>query len=133
MPMQSRAFTRRCVQSVVAVALVAGTAAAFAANLGFLNDTPISYMKQRDLQALNKAASAALESNKNGESSDWNNQGTGNPVSIKGTVTPHESFEEGGRTCRKVTLVAVAKGQTQSWTPTACKPSGGGKWQLKKQ
>lgn len=133
MPMQSRAFTRRCVQSMAAVALVAGTAVASAANLGFLNDTPISYMKQRDLQALNKAASAALEGNKDGESSDWSNQGTGNPVSIKGTVTPHESFEEGGRTCRKVTLVAVAKGQTQTWTPTACKPSGGGKWQLKKQ
>ncbi len=32
-----------------------------------------------------------------------------------------------------MTLVAIAKGQTQTWTPTACKPSGGGKWQLKKQ
>jgi surface antigen len=125
--------TRVLSQLTAGSLLLGGAIGAQAANLGFLNDTPISYMKQRDLQALNKAASAALESNKNGESSDWNNQGTGNPVSIKGTVTPHESFEESGRTCRKVTLVAVAKGQTQSWTPTACKPSGGGKWQLKKQ
>jgi hypothetical protein len=37
-----------------------------------------------------------------------------------------------GGTCRKVTLVAVAKGQTQTWTPTACK-KGGAEWRIEKQ
>ena len=61
MPMKSRALARACVQSLAAAALIAGTGSAFAANLGFLNDTPISYMKQRDLQALNSAARTALD------------------------------------------------------------------------
>jgi surface antigen len=132
MPMTSRAFVRACVQSTAATLLVAGAAAASAANLGFLNDTPISYMKQRDLQALNSAASKALDTQKDGESVEWNNQGTGNPVPIRGTITPQDSVKQGDRTCRKVTLVAIAKGQTQTWTPTACKASGG-KWKLLKQ
>jgi surface antigen len=132
MPMTSRAFVRACVQSIAAAALVAGAAAASAANLGFLNDTPISYMKQRDIQALNSAANTALDTKKDGESLDWNNQGAGNPVPIRGTITPQDTFKQGERTCRRVTLVAIAKGQTQTWTPTACKESSG-KWKLLKQ
>lgn len=133
MPMKSRALARACVQSLAAAALIAGTGSAFAANLGFLNDTPISYMKQRDLQALNSAARTALDTKQDGESLDWSNQGAGNPVPIKGTITPQDTVKDGERTCRKVTLVAIAKGQTQTWTPTACKQGASGKWQLLKQ
>jgi surface antigen len=89
-------------------------------------------MKQRDIQALNSAANTALDTKKDGESLDWNNQGAGNPVPIRGTITPQDTFKQGERTCRRVTLVAIAKGQTQTWTPTACKESSG-KWKLLKQ
>ncbi len=51
---------------------------------------------------------------------------------IEGTVSPHDSFEAQGMKCRKITLVAKAKGQTQTWTPSACKHSDG-KWKLLKQ
>jgi surface antigen len=132
MPTQLRALTRASVPTIAACVLLAAASGASAANLGFLNDTPISYMKDRDLQALNKAAGAALEKNKDGESSDWNNKGTGNSVAINGTVTPQDTEKDGDRTCRKVTLVAIAKGQTQTWTPTACK-EGSGKWHLLKK
>jgi surface antigen len=128
MPIHHRAFIPAC----AAVALIAVSTGASAANLGFLNNTPITYMKQRDLQALNAAARTALETKKDGESLDWNNKGAGNTVPIDGTITPQNTFDEGGMKCRKVTLVAHAKGQTQTWTPTACKHSDG-KWQLKKQ
>jgi surface antigen len=127
-----RAPARACIRTTVAVAFAVASAGAFAANLGFLNNTPITYMKQRDLQALNKAAQTALETNKDGESLDWNNEGTGNTVAINGTVTPHETFESDGLKCRKITLVANAKGQTQTWAPTACRQADG-KWKLKKQ
>ncbi|SAK49143.1 hypothetical protein AWB82_01275 [Caballeronia glebae] len=132
MPIRDRALARACIRTIAASALVAVSAAASAANLGFLNNTPISYMKQRDLQALNNAAQTALNTKQDGESLDWDNKGAGNPVPINGTVTPQESFESGGLKCRKITLVAHAKGQTQTWTPTACKASDG-KWKLKKQ
>jgi surface antigen len=132
MSIHQRALAQACIRTIAAAALAASSAGAFAANLGFLNNTPITYMKQRDLQALNKAAQVALDSKKPGESLDWNNEGAGNPVPVNGTVTPHETFEADGMQCRKVTLVANAKGQTQTWTPTACKQADG-KWKLRKQ
>nr|WP_236572529.1 RT0821/Lpp0805 family surface protein [Burkholderia sp. 8Y] len=105
---------------------------ASANNLNFLRDTPISYMKPADRQALNRAAQHALETQKDGESVAWSNEGTGNPVHIEGTVTPRDTLQSGGETCRNVTLVAVAKGQTQSWTPVACKTASG-EWRIKKR
>jgi len=132
MPIHHRAFAHACIRTIAAATLAAVSAGAFAANLGFLNNTPISYMKQRDLQALNKAAQTALNTRQDGESLDWNNQGTGNTVAIDGTVTPQGTFESDGLKCRKITLVANAKGQTQTWTPTACKQADG-KWALKKR
>jgi len=126
MPYPTRALKRIAVQPIAScVALARG--AAEAANLGFLNHTPITYMKQRDLQALNNAAHSALDTKQDGESLDWNNEGAGNPVAIKGTVTPLDTNKNGERTCRKLTMVVQAKGQTQTWAPAVCKPDGG-KW-----
>jgi surface antigen len=129
MSIEHRALARTVTAATLAATLSTG---AFAANLGFLNNTPITYMKQRDLQMLNNAAQTALNTKGDGESLEWNNKGAGNPVPVNGTVTPHETFDSGGLKCRKITLVANAKGQTQTWTPTACKHEDG-KWQLKKQ
>lgn len=117
---------------LAALSLSCACTCAYASNLNFLKDTPISYMKPADRKALNRAAQRALDTKKDGESLRWNNDGTGNPVHIEGTVTPRDTVKSGGETCRKVTLVAVAKGQTQSLTPTACK-QGGGEWHIKRQ
>ncbi|OLL31186.1 hypothetical protein BTH42_13345 [Burkholderia sp. SRS-W-2-2016] len=112
-----------------ALALLGGAAASHAANLNFLKDTPITYMRDADRKALNNAAQKALEQGKDGESFDWSNAGTGNPVTISGTVTPHDTSKQGERTCRHATLVATAKGQTQTWMPTVCK-TGDGPWKI---
>jgi surface antigen len=131
MPYPSRALRRVSVQ-LIASCVVLASGVAHAANLGFLSDTPISYMKQPDLQALNKAARSALETKQDGESLDWSNEGAGNSVAINGTITPSDTKKDGDRTCRKVTIVAHAKGQTQTWAPSACKTEGG-KWALLKK
>jgi surface antigen len=131
----SRALKRisaRLAVQLIASCVVFASGAAHAANLGFLNNTPITYMKQRDLQALNKAAHTALDTKQDGESVDWNNESTGNSVAINGTITPSDTKKDGDRTCRKLTMVAHAKGQTQTWIPTACKADGGN-WALLKQ
>lgn len=116
----------------VLAGLLLSCTCAHAANLNFLKDTPISYMKPADRKALNRAAQEALDTKKDGQSIKWNNNGTGNTVHIEGTVTPRDTVKRDGGTCRKVTLVAVAKGQTQTWTPTACK-KGGAEWRIEKQ
>lgn len=127
----SRALKRVSVPPIAScVVLASGTAQA--ANLGFLTNTPITYMKQRDLQALDTAAHSALDTKQDGEPLDWNNEGAGNPVAINGTITPSDTKKDGERACRKLTMVAYAKGQTQSWAPTVCKADGA-KWALLKQ
>lgn len=124
----------RWLQIAICSVFLSYAAGSCAANLGFLMDTPISYMKERDLQQLNHAARTALDSKQDGEALDWNNDGTGNPVHVAGTITPLNTRKEGDRSCRTLAIVAKAKGQTQTWAPTACKDGGANsKWQLLKQ
>lgn len=132
MPKPFRARERRFAQWIAGCVLLASGGAAYAANLGFLSNSPAAYMKQRDLQALNKAADVALDTKQDGESLDWSNEGAGNSVAINGTITPTSTEKTGDRTCRKLSIVALAKGQSLTWSPTACK-EGAGKWTLKKQ
>jgi len=135
--MHARSFPfgrQHWLQLAVCSAFLIYAEGSYAANLGFLMDTPISYMKERDLQQLNHAARTALDSKQDGESLDWNNDGTGNPVHVGGTITPLNTRKEGERSCRTLAIVAKAKGQTQTWAPTACKGGGAdSKWQLLKQ
>jgi surface antigen len=112
--------------------LLATATVGFAANLDFLRNTPITYMWNTDRKSLNAAAQNALNTKKDGESLSWSNAGTGNPVSITGSITPHDTSTNGPRTCRKATLVLNAKGQTQTWTPTVCK-EGSEPWKILKQ
>jgi surface antigen len=124
----------RWLQLAVCGASIIYVESSYATNLGFLMDTPISYMKERDLQQLNHAARTALDSKQDGEGLDWNNDGTGNPVHVGGTITPLNTRKDGDRNCRTLAIVANAKGQTQTWAPTACKSGGAdSKWQLLKQ
>jgi surface antigen len=127
-----RALTRVSVYTIAGGVFLSTSGMAFALNLGFLSNTPITHMRQRDLQSLNDAARVALDTKQDGESLDWNNEGTRNSVRITGSITPHDTVKNGDQTCRRVTLVANARGQTQSWTPTVCK-QGKGQWELQRQ
>ena len=131
MHIRSCSYGRRgWLQLAACTVFLSYAAGSYAANLGFLMNTPISYMKERDLQQLNRAARTALA----GEALDWNNDGTGNLIHLTGTITPLNTKKEGDRSCRTLAIVAKAKGQTQTWSPTACKDGGpDSKWQLLKQ
>jgi surface antigen len=103
-----------------------------AANLGFLNDTPISYMKQRDNDSLKAAAFDALSNKQDGETANWVNEGTGNSVKIDAQITPEDTAKEGERTCRNLRVVLNAKGQSMNLRPQFCR-KGGGTWQMQKK
>ena len=128
MSMRHRAF-----RQVTTAALLLGAAiGARAANLGFLSDTPISYMKQRDVDSIKQAVFTALDEKQDGESTNWVNEGTRNSVKIDAAITVASTSKDGERTCRDVGVVLNAKGQSMTLRPQFCK-EGAGKWQLQKK
>jgi surface antigen len=128
MSMQSRVLLNLSVGSV----LLAGAVGAQAANLGFLNDTPITWMKQRDVDSVKTAVISALNTKQDGESVNWVNEGTGNSVKIDAAITVASTAKDGERTCRDVGVVLTAKGQSMTLRPQFCQ-QGSGAWQLQKR
>jgi len=64
MHIRSCSYGRRgWLQLAACTVFLSYAAGSYAANLGFLMNTPISYMKERDVQQLNRAARTALDSN----------------------------------------------------------------------
>jgi surface antigen len=124
--------TRALFHLAVGGLLLGGALGAQAANLGFLNDTPISYMKQRDIDSVKKAVFAAMNDKQDGESVNWVNEGTGNSVKIDATITITSTAKDGERTCRDLGVVLNAKGQSMNLRPQFCK-EGSGNWQLQKK
>ncbi len=112
--------------------LLGGAIGAQAANLGFLNDTPITYMKPRDVDSVRAAVFSALNDKKDGETTNWVNEGTGNSVKIDAAITMANTAKDGDRTCRDVGVVLNAKGQSMNLRPQFCK-QGSGAWQLQKK
>jgi hypothetical protein len=128
MSMRTRAF-----RQLTAAGLLLGAAiGAQAANLGFLNDTPISYMKQRDVDSVRQAVFTTLDQKQDGETTTWVNEGTRNSVKIDATIQVVKTSKEGARTCRDLGIVLNAKGQSMNLHPQFCK-EGGGTWQLQKK
>jgi surface antigen len=113
--------------------LLAGAVGAYAANLGFLTDTPIAYMKQRDIDSVKVAVMKALDDKQDGESATWVNDGTGNSVHIDATITPQSTAKDGERTCRDTSVVLNAKGQSMTLKPQFCRQGASGPWQLQKK
>lgn len=124
--------TRALFHLTVGGLLLGGAIGAQAANLGFLNDTPISYMKQRDVDSIKGAVIGALNDKQDGESVSWVNEGTGNSVKIDATITIASTAKDGERTCRDVGVVLNAKGQSMTLRPQFCK-QGSSNWQLQKK
>nr|WKF56716.1 hypothetical protein HUO10_001177 [Paraburkholderia busanensis] len=125
--------TRALFHLTVGGLLLGGALGAQAANLGFLNDTPISYMKPRDVDSIKKAVFDALNDKQDGEAANWVNEGTGNSVKIDATITVAGTAKDGERTCRDVGVVLNAKGQSMNLRPQFCKQGSSGKWQLQKK
>lgn len=124
---------RNLFQVTVGGVLLAGAVGAYAANLGFLTDTPISYMKQRDIDSVKVAVMKALDDKQDGESATWVNDGTGNSVHIDATITPQSTAKDGERTCRDAAVVLNAKGQSMTLKPQFCRQGASGPWQLQKK
>ncbi|HEY4802086.1 MAG TPA: hypothetical protein VIH96_05650 [Paraburkholderia sp.] len=109
-----------------------GMGSAHAANLGFLNNTPMSFMNQADYTSLQNAVRDAVQHKADGESTTWTNEGSRNGVRIDSTITPSNTRQEGDKTCRDTEVVLNAKGQTMTLHPHFCR-KGEGPWVFQKQ
>jgi surface antigen len=131
-PSKMPKLNRTVFQLTMGALLLAGTIGAQAANLGFLNDTPLSYMKQRDIDSLKNAAFQALDNKQDGDSVNWTNEGTGNSVKLDAQITPEGTAKDGQNTCRFVRVSLNAKGQSMALKPKFCR-QGSGRWILQKK
>ncbi|WP_321858393.1 hypothetical protein [Paraburkholderia tropica] len=122
----------RVLSGIAAVLLLAFGASAQAANLGFLHDTPASWMKQADYDSLTHAVRDAVANKADGEPSTWNNDGLRNSVKIDATITPTKTEKDGNKTCRDTDVVVNAKGQTMTLHPQFCR-EGEGQWVYQKR
>jgi hypothetical protein len=109
--------------------LVLGATGAHAANLGFLSDTPISLMRQADIDSIQTAVNEALDTKQDGETVKWTNAGTRNRARIDATITPSHTIKEDPRTCRVVAISLHARGQSTNLNPRFCR-SGSDSWEF---
>ncbi|HTR10793.1 MAG TPA: hypothetical protein VMJ11_29895 [Paraburkholderia sp.] len=109
-----------------------GMGSVHAANLGFLHDTPMSYMNQQDYDSLTRAVRAAVSTKADGESTTWTNEGSRNGVRVDATVTPTKTEKDGDKTCRDTEVIINAKGQTMTLHPRFCR-TGEGAWAFQKR
>jgi hypothetical protein len=98
-------------------------------NLGFLNDTPLTYFSKTDRASLTKAVAQVRDEGKDGETTTWQSNGSGTQIDAK--LTPSTS-ETDGKTCREIATEISAKGQSMMLKPVFCKTAAG-KWQLQKR
>jgi len=109
-----------------------GMGSAHASNLGFLQNTPMSFMNQADYDSLTRAVRVAVSTKADGESMTWSNEGSRNAVRINSTITPSNTQTEGNKTCRDTEIVINAKGQSMTLHPRFCR-MGEGAWTFQKQ
>ena len=108
-----------------------GSGTAVAQNLAFMHNSPISFMRDKDLASLTKTLNGVLDSSADGQTTEWTNEGTGNSVPIKGTLTPKDTDDQNGMHCRHLAVTLSAKSQDQSWLPLFCKTAQG--WKMQKR
>ncbi|MGF6600804.1 surface antigen [Paraburkholderia sp. GAS448] len=125
-----RAYSARlCIGGLLFAAIVCS---AHASNLSFLNDTPLSYMKQRDIDSIKLAVANALDTKADGETARWNNSDTGNSVKVDAILTPGNTIKRDGNTCRSVAVALTAKGQSMDLHPLFCR-AGNASWKLQQR
>jgi surface antigen len=91
----------------LAACLALAGGALHAANLGFLNNAPLSRMTAEDVDILQSALNDALDNGADGQPTDWANRDTG----AGGTLIPLESYDgAGGQRCRRLRVKNHAGG-----------------------
>ena len=109
---------------ITAIALLAGIAAsqpAAAVNWNFLEYGPASRFTAEDWALLRQHGRAALEEAGDGEVREWHNPASG----AGGTITPLNTFERDGSTCRRTEISNQAEDASGMTRFDFCKQADG--------
>lgn len=89
-----------------------------AANLGFLNDSPMSYFDDEDMRLLREAALKVLEHKSSRAKESWTNPATGHSGQVEGRGA---FTAQDGLACRRLRVSNRAQGVEGQATYTVCK------------
>ena len=96
-------------------------ASVWAFNTSFLREAPLAYFTDTDWSMFKSALDKALNENADSVSARWNNASSGS----SGEVTPLNTREVNGMTCRETRLVNRAQGLSTSGNYLFCKTADG--------
>jgi len=122
---------KKCQKIIAVLVLAVSSSTAAAVGLGFLAETPMAYLNKYDSPALTKAATQVLNEQKDGETTQWSNEGLRNSVRIHADITASETEKTDAQLCRTLQLALTAKGQDQTLKLKLCK-SGSQAWKVAK-
>jgi surface antigen len=109
---------------MVAVVLLASAgvvpAAAWAFNTSFLRDAPLAYFTDKDWTLFKDTLTKALDGGADGAAAHWGNSSSGSG----GEVTPLDTRQVNGVTCRQTRIVNRAQGLTAQGDYQMCKVDG---------
>jgi surface antigen len=92
------------------LALLGGAAPpASAVDLSFMDQAPVRFLNTADTDLMSQTVDVVLNDAKDGESRTW--EGTERGTS--GTITAVRSFEEKGLSCRRISMLTLARRATR--------------------
>ena len=108
-------------RSRILVALIASliTGAAFAANLAFLRDAPITRLSEGELATFKAFVMKTLDEKPDGQTVEW----TAPKTRFTSRITLDKSFTDSGRRCRTVTVNSKAHDLQMRGSYMLCKVS----------
>ena len=112
---------RKVLAALCLAAVVVLPASVRAFNTSFLRDAPLAYFSDTDWSMFKDTLFKALNENADGTTAHWNNASSGS----SGEVTPLDTREVNGMTCRDTRIVNRAQGLSAQGEYPLCKAADG--------
>lgn len=109
-------------QCAIGAATLLMSTALPAADLNFMRDTPMTYLTDADRKLQREAALSVLEHERANAVREWSNPATGASGRIEGQG---DLIADDGLRCRKIRIVAQAKGAESVFALPVCKDTKG--------
>ena len=111
---------RKIIALVLLVSAAVGPASVSAFNTTFLRDAPLAYFTDKDWSLFKDTLFGALDGGADGATARWANPSSGS----SGEVTPLDTRQVNGMTCRDTRIVTRAQGLTAQGDYRLCKADG---------